>query len=186
VLPFESLSENKNDSYFADGVQDEILANVARVSQLKVISRTSVMQYRADVKRDIRQIANALGVANILEGTVRRAANRVRITIELVDARTDQTLWSESYDRDLTDIFAIQSEVAQRIASRLTATLSPEEKKKSKQSPPRIWKRMTVICGPMNYSPKFVFLIVGQHPGSRCSMRLPFWSKRFNSIRSLR
>jgi TolB-like protein len=135
VLPFESLSENKNDSYFADGVQDEILANVARVSQLKVISRTSVMQYRADVKRDIRQIANALGVANILEGTVRRAANRVRITIELVDARTDQTLWSESYDRDLTDVFAIQSEVAQRIASRLTATLSPEEKKKIEAKP---------------------------------------------------
>jgi TolB-like protein/Flp pilus assembly protein TadD len=135
VLPFESLSENKSDSYFADGVQDEILANVARISQLKVISRTSVMQYRADAKRDLRQIANALGVANILEGTVRRATNRVRITIELVDARTDQTIWSESYDRDLTDIFAIQSEVAQTIASKLTATLSPEEKKRIEAKP---------------------------------------------------
>jgi TolB-like protein/Flp pilus assembly protein TadD len=135
VLPFESLSENKSDTYFADGVQDEILSNVARISQLKVISRTSVMQYRADTKRDLRQIANALGVANILEGTVRRATNRVRITIELVDARTDQTIWSESYDRDLTDIFAIQSEVAQTIASKLTATLSPEEKKRIEAKP---------------------------------------------------
>jgi serine/threonine protein kinase len=125
VLPFENISANKDDAYFADGVQDEILSNVARVSQLKVISRTSVMQYRADTKRDLRQIANALGVANILEGTVRRATNRVRITIELVDARTDQTIWSESYDRDLTDIFAIQSEVAETIARKLTATLSP-------------------------------------------------------------
>ncbi|MGA8480454.1 MAG: hypothetical protein WB696_21015, partial [Chthoniobacterales bacterium] len=135
VLPFESLSENKSDSYFADGVQDEILANVARISQLKVISRTSVMQYRADAKRDLRQIANALGVANILEGTVRRATNRVRITIELVDARTDQTIWSESYDRDLTDIFAIQSEVAETIARKLTATLSSDEKRSIEVKP---------------------------------------------------
>ena len=129
VLPFESLSENKGDSYFADGVQDEILANVARISQLKVISRTSVMQYRTDTKRDLRQIANALGVVNILEGTVRRAANHVRITTELIDAINDRTIWSEIYDRDLSDIFAIQSEVAQTIAHKLAATLSPEEKK---------------------------------------------------------
>jgi len=129
ILPFENIGANKDDAYFADGVQDEILSNVARISQLKVISRTSVMQYRAEAKRDLRQIANALGVANILEGAVRRAANRVRITIELVDARTDQTIWSESYDRDLTDIFAIQSEVAETIAHKLAATLSPEEKK---------------------------------------------------------
>jgi TolB-like protein len=129
VLPFESLSDNKNDSYFADGVQDEILANVARISQLKVISRTSVMQYRTDTKRDLRQIANALGVVNVLEGTVRRAANHVRITTELIDAINDRTTWSEIYDRDLSDIFAIQSEVAQTVADKLAATLSPEEKK---------------------------------------------------------
>jgi serine/threonine protein kinase len=135
VLPFESLSENKSDSYFADGVQDEILANVARVSELKVISRTSVMQYRPEAKRDLRQISNALGVANVLEGTVRRAGNRVRITIELVDTRTDHTVWSEIYDRDLTDIFAIQSEVAETIAHKLTATLSPEEKKRIEAKP---------------------------------------------------
>src|ERR1700730_11746107 len=135
VLPFENISANKDDAYFADGVQDEILANVARISELKVISRTSVMQYRPDAKRDLRQIANALGVANILEGTVRRAGNRVRITIELVDTGTDHTIWSETYDRDLIDIFAIQSEVAETVARKLTASLSPDEKKRIEAKP---------------------------------------------------
>jgi TolB-like protein/Tfp pilus assembly protein PilF len=135
VLPFESLSENKSDTYFADGVQDEILNNLAKIAQLKVISRTSVMQYRADNKRDLRQIANALGVANVLEGAVRRDGNHVRVSTELVDARNDNTIWADSYDRDLTDIFAIQSEVAQVIANKLTATLSPEEKKSIEQKP---------------------------------------------------
>ena len=135
VLPFESLSENKSDSYFADGVQDEILNNLAKIAQLKVISRTSVMQYRADTKRDLRQIANTLGVANVLEGTVRRDGNHVRVSTELIDARNDNTMWADSYDRDLTDIFAIQSEVAQTIASKLTATLSPEEKKSIEAKP---------------------------------------------------
>jgi len=129
VLPFESLSDNKSDSYFADGVQDEILNNLAKIAQLKVISRTSVMQYRADSKRDLRQIAIALGVANVLKGTVRRDGNHVRVSTELVDAQNDNTIWADSYDRDLTDIFAIQTEVAQTIASKLAATLSPEEKK---------------------------------------------------------
>ena len=135
VLPFESLSESKSDSYFADGVQDEILNNLAKIAQLKVISRTSVMQYRADTKRDLRQIANALGVANVLEGTVRRDGNHVRVSTELVDASNDHTIWADSYDRDLTDIFAIQSEVAQTIANKLTATLSPEEKKNIEAKP---------------------------------------------------
>jgi len=128
VLPFESLSENKSDTYFADGVQDEILSDLAKVSQLKVISRTSVMTYRFTNNRDLRSIASALGVANVVEGTVRRDGNRVRITTELVDARTDQTLWSDSYDRELADIFAIQSEIAQTVASKLSAQLSPEER----------------------------------------------------------
>ena len=130
VLPFESLSDNKSDAYFADGVHDEILNNLAKIAQLKVISRTSVMHYRADTNRDLRQIANTLGVANILEGTVRRSGNHVRISTELVNARNDSTVWADSYDRDLTDIFAIQSEIAQTIASKLTAALSPEEKKR--------------------------------------------------------
>jgi len=135
VLPFESLSENKSDSYFADGVQDEILNNLAKIAQLKVISRTSVMTYRAGGKPDLRSIATALGVANVVEGTVRREGNRVRVTTELIDARTDQTLWSDSYDRDLTDIFAIQSDIAQAVASKLSARLSPRKSKTLKESP---------------------------------------------------
>jgi TolB-like protein/Flp pilus assembly protein TadD len=135
VLPFESLSENKSDTYFADGVQDEILSDLAKVSQLKVISRTSVMTYRPGSNRDLRSIAEALSVANVVEGTVRRNNNRVRITTELIDARTDETLWSESYDRDLTDIFAIQSEIAQTVASKLSAQLSPKERKDIEERP---------------------------------------------------
>jgi TolB-like protein/Tfp pilus assembly protein PilF len=135
VLPFENISANKDDAYFADGVQDEILNNLAKIAQLKVISRTSVMQYRTDTKRDLRQIASALGVANVLEGTVRRDGNHVRVSTELIDARNDNTVWADSYDRNLTDIFAIQSEVAQTIAGKLTATLSPEEKKRIEAKP---------------------------------------------------
>ena len=129
VLPFENISANKDDAYFADGVQDEILNNLAKIAQLKVISRTSVMQYRTDTKRDLRQIASALGVGSVLEGTVRRDGNQVRISTELIDASNDKTIWADSYDRNLTDIFAIQSEIAQTIAGKLTATLSPDEKK---------------------------------------------------------
>ena len=130
VLPFENISANKDDAYFADGVQDEILNNLAKIAQLKVISRTSVMQYRGDNKRDLRQIAAALGVANVLEGAVRRDGNQVRVSTELVDARNDNTIWADSYDRDLTDIFAIQSEVSQTIAKKLTATLSAKKRKR--------------------------------------------------------
>ena len=101
VLPFESLSENKSDTYFADGVQDEIISNLAKVAQLKVISRTSVMTYRSGRNRDLRSIAAALGVANVLEGTVRRDGDRVRVSTELIDAGNDNTVWSDSYDRDL-------------------------------------------------------------------------------------
>jgi serine/threonine protein kinase/Flp pilus assembly protein TadD len=135
VLPFESISANKDDAYFADGMQDEILNHLAKIAQLKVISRTSVMQYRASEKRDLRQIANALGVATVLEGVVRRDANRVRISTELVDARNDNTIWADSYDRDLTDIFAIQSEIAEAIARRLTATLTPVEQQMIERKP---------------------------------------------------
>lgn len=135
VLPFESLSGNKGDTYFADGVQDEILSKLAKLSQLKVISRTSVMAYRPPSNRDVHSIGTALGVAHLVEGTVRRDGDRVRITTELIDARTDETLWSESYQRDLTDIFAIQNEIAETVASKLSAQLSPEEQKKIGQWP---------------------------------------------------
>ena len=135
VLPFENIGANKDDAYFADGVQDEILNDLAQVAQMKVISRTSVMQYRADTKRDLRQIANALGVANVLEGTVRRDGKHVRVSAELIDARNDNMVWADSFDRDLTDIFTIQGEVAQTIARKLAATLSPEEKKNIEAKP---------------------------------------------------
>jgi TolB-like protein/Flp pilus assembly protein TadD len=135
VLPFESLSENKSDGYFAAGVQEEILSKLACLSQLKVISRTSVMVYQPQSNRDVRSIGAALGVAHLVEGTVRRDANRVRITTELIDARTDQTLWSESYQRDLTDIFAIQNEIAEAVASKLNARLLPEEQNTIEQRP---------------------------------------------------
>ncbi|MFZ0502274.1 MAG: protein kinase, partial [Chthoniobacterales bacterium] len=135
VLPFENISPNKDDAYFADGVQDEILNNLAKIAELKVISRTSVMQYRGDNRRDLRQIASALGVAHVLEGTVRRDGNHVRVSTELVDARYDTTIWADSFDGDLTDIFAIQSEVAQTIANKLSARLSPTERKTIEAKP---------------------------------------------------
>jgi TolB-like protein len=135
VLPFSSLSDDKGDTYFADGVQDEILSNLAKVSQLKVISRTSVMTFRPGDNRNLRSIAESLGVANVVEGTVRRDGKRVRLTIRLVDARKDKALWADSYERDLTDIFAIQSEIAQQVASRLRAQLSPEERKDIEEKP---------------------------------------------------
>jgi serine/threonine protein kinase/TolB-like protein/Tfp pilus assembly protein PilF len=129
VLPFANISANKEEAYFADGIHDEVLNNLARISQLKVISRTSVMRYGADAKRNLREIANTLGAAAIVEGTVLREANRVRINVELIDARTDQTIWAESFDRDLGNIFAIQSEIAQAVAAKLAATLLPVEQR---------------------------------------------------------
>jgi TolB-like protein/Flp pilus assembly protein TadD len=135
VLPFESLSDNKNDSYFADGIHDEILSNLAKVSQLKVISRTSVMTYRPGGNRDLRSIASALGVAHVVEGTVQRDGGRVRLKSKLIDARTDEIVWCDSYDRDLTDIFAIQSEIAQTIVTKLSARLSPKERRDIESQP---------------------------------------------------
>jgi serine/threonine protein kinase/Flp pilus assembly protein TadD len=135
VLPFDDISPNKDDAYFADGVQDEILNNLAKIAQLKVISRTSVMKYRAGTERDLRQIASALGVANVLEGTVRRDGNHVRVSTELIDARKDNTIWADSYDRDLSDIFAIQSEISHTIADKLTAALSVEERRRIDNRP---------------------------------------------------
>ena len=128
VLPFENLSEEKANAYFADGVQDEILTNLAKIADLKVISRVSVMHYKTGVPRNLRQIAHELGVANILEGSVQRAGNRVRVSAQLLDARKDVHLWAEHYDRPLDDVFAIQSEIAKAIADQLRAKLSPIEK----------------------------------------------------------
>jgi TolB-like protein/Tfp pilus assembly protein PilF len=128
VLPFENLSDDKQNSFFADGVQDEILTNLARVADLKVISRTSVMQYKTSAPRNLREIAQLLGVAHVLEGSVQKISNHVRVNAQLIDARNDAHLWAQTYDRDLADVFGIQSEIAEAIAGQLQARLSPTEK----------------------------------------------------------
>jgi TolB-like protein/cytochrome c-type biogenesis protein CcmH/NrfG len=128
VLPFENISEDKAFAFFADGVQDEILTDLAKIADLKVISRTSMMQYKNVSTRNLPEIAQALKVAHVLEGSVQRSANRVRVSAQLIDARNDTHIWAEKYDRDLADVFAIQSEIAEKIADQLQAKLSPKEK----------------------------------------------------------
>jgi TolB-like protein/Tfp pilus assembly protein PilF len=135
VLPFENLSAEKQNEYFADGVQDQILTDLAQIADLKVISRTSVMQYKSEVARNLREIGQQLGVAHVVEGSVQRAANKVRVIAQLIDARNDAHLWAQTYDRDLADVFAIQSEIAKAIADQLQAKLSPNEKKAIEQPP---------------------------------------------------
>ena len=135
VLPFENLSSDKQNAFFADGVQDEILTHLARIADLKVISRTSVLQYKSGAPRNLREIGQQLGVAYVVEGSVQRAANKVRVNAQLLDARTDAHLWAQTYDRDLADVFAIQSEIAKAIADQLQAKLSPNEKKAIEQPP---------------------------------------------------
>src|SRR5205809_3291427 len=135
VLPFENLSSDKENAFFTEGVQDEILTHLARIADLKVISRTSVMQYKSGAPRNLREIGQQLGVAHVVEGSVQRAANKVRVNAQLLDARTDAHLWAQTYDRDLADVFAIQSEIAKAIADQLQAKLSPNEKKAIEQPP---------------------------------------------------
>ena len=135
VLPFENFSADKENAFFADGVQDDILTALAKVADLKVISRTSVMSYAAGAKRNLREIGQALGVAHVLEGSVRRAGDKVRVTAQLVDTRTDSHLWADTYDRNLADVFAIQSDIAQQIANQLQAKLSPNEKSSIEERP---------------------------------------------------
>jgi TolB-like protein/Flp pilus assembly protein TadD len=128
VLPFQNLSDEKENAYFADGIQDDILTNLSKIGDLKVISRMSVMSYRGEGTRNAREIGKTLGVATLLEGSVRRVGNRVRVNVQLIDASNDEHIWAEDYDRDLTDVFAIQTDLAQKIASALQAKLSPNEK----------------------------------------------------------
>ena len=128
VLPFENLSDDKQNTYFADGVQDQILTNLARVSDLRVISHTTVRQYKSGEPRNLREIGKQLGVTHILEGSVQRAGDRLRIAAQLIDARTDSQIWAETYDRTAADLFAIQSELAESIVAQLQAKLSPEQK----------------------------------------------------------
>src|SRR6266699_4392373 len=134
VLPFENLSNEKQNAYFADGIQDDVLTNLSKVGDLKVISRTSVMPYRGKTS-NVREIGKALGVGTILEGSVRRVGNRVRVNVQLINADTDEHLWAEDYDRDLTDVFAIQTDLAQQIVRELQAKLSPMEKAQIERRP---------------------------------------------------
>jgi serine/threonine protein kinase/tetratricopeptide (TPR) repeat protein len=135
VLPFENLDHNPENAFFADGMQEDILADLSKVADLKVISRSSVRDYRPEKPRDLRAIASELGVRHLLEGSVRRSDGRVRISAHLTDTTTGAQLWAEQYDRDLPDVFAIQSEIAQRIASQLQARLSPKEAATIKAKP---------------------------------------------------
>ena len=134
VLPFESLSDDKENVYFADGIQDDVLTNLSKIGDLKVISRTSVMPYRGKAS-NVREIGKALGVATILEGSVRRIGNRVRVNVQLINTENDEHLWAEDYDRDLTDVFAIQTDLAKKIAGELQAKLSPAEKAQMERKP---------------------------------------------------
>jgi TolB-like protein/Flp pilus assembly protein TadD len=134
VLPFENLSDEKENAYFADGIQDDVLTNLSKVGDLKVISRTSVMPYRGK-RSNLREIGKALGVGAILEGSVRRIGNRVRVNVQLINADTDEHMWAEDYDRDLTDVFAIQTDLAQQIVRELQAKLSPMEKAQIERRP---------------------------------------------------
>jgi serine/threonine-protein kinase len=135
VLPFSNLSKEEDNAFFTDGVQDEILTDLARVADLKVISRGSTMPYKSGVARNLRKIGHELGVAHLLEGSVQRAGNRLRVNAQLVDARTERHLWAQTYDRDLTDAFDIQSDLAREIAKVLQAKLSPSEKSRMTRRP---------------------------------------------------
>src|SRR5436189_885282 len=134
VLPFEDLSDDKENAYFADGIQDDVLTNLSKIGDLKVISRTSVMPYRGKAS-NVREIGKALGVATILEGSVRRIGNRVRVNVQLINAENDQHIWAEDYDRDLTDVFAIQTDLAKKIVGELQAKLSPAEQAQMERKP---------------------------------------------------
>jgi serine/threonine-protein kinase len=159
VLPFQNLSKNEENAYFADGVQDEILSDLAKVADLKVISRTSVMLYKAGNARSLREIGQQLGVAHVLEGNVQRAGGKVRVNAQLVDTRTDKHLWGQTYDRDLADVFAIQSEIAQKIADQLEAKISPRERAAIEEQPTKdlaaydLYVRATLLIDKAAYEP---------------------------------
>src|SRR5467141_4620667 len=134
VLPFENLSDDKENAFFADGIQDDILTNLSKIGELKVISRTSVMPYRGKAT-NVRDIGKQLGVSNILEGSVRRSGSKVRVNVQLIDANSDEHIWASDYDRDVTDVFAIQTDLAQKITDALQAKLSPAEKSRMERKP---------------------------------------------------
>jgi TolB-like protein len=156
VLPFENRSEEKQNEYFTDGVQDEILTHLAKVADLKVISRMSVMQYKSGLARNLRKIGQELGVAHVVEGSVQRAGNKVRVNAQLIDARNDSHEWAENYDRPIDDVFAIQSEIAKAIADQLQAKLSPNEKKAIEQPPTTDLAAFDLYSRPSHFSSRQV------------------------------
>jgi TolB-like protein len=135
VLPLENLNEEKENAYFADGIQDELLSNLAKIKDLKVISRTSVMQYKSGITHNLKEIAEQLGVSKVVEGSVRRSGQRVRVSVQLIDALTDRHIWSENYDRTLADSLTLQGDLATEIAAAVGATLSPQEKTRVEAKP---------------------------------------------------
>jgi TolB-like protein/class 3 adenylate cyclase len=135
VLPLENLSEEKENAFFADGIQDELLSNLSKIKDLKVISRTSVMQYKSGITRNLKEIAQQLGVSSVVEGSVRRSGNHVRVSVQLIDALTDRHIWAQNYDRTLADSLAMQGELATEIAAGVGATLSPQEKARVEAKP---------------------------------------------------
>src|SRR5438874_1534305 len=135
VLTLGNLSEEKENAYFADGIQDELLSNLSKIKDLKVISRTSVTQYKSGMTRNLKEIAQQLGVRNVVEGSVRRSGIHVRVSVQLIDALTDRHIWAENYDRTLADSLAMQGELATEIAASVGATLSPQEKARVQAQP---------------------------------------------------
>src|SRR5438874_12348180 len=135
VLTLGNLSEEKENAFFADGIQDELLSNLAKIKDLKVISRTSVMQYKSGITRNLKEIARQLGVSNVVEGSVRRSGNHVRVSVQLIDALTDRHIWVQNYDRTVADSITLQDELATEIAAALGATLSPQEKARVEVKP---------------------------------------------------
>jgi TolB-like protein/Flp pilus assembly protein TadD len=135
VLPLENLSDEKENAFFADGIQDELLSNIAKIMDLKVISRTSVLQYKSGIMRNLKEIAQQLGVGNVVEGSVRRSGNHIRVSVQLIDALTDRHIWVHNYDRTLADSLALQGELATEIAAGVGATLSPQEKARVEAKP---------------------------------------------------
>src|SRR5438876_5982615 len=135
VLPLDNLSEEKENTYFADGIQEELLSNLAKIKDLKVISRTSVMQYKSGITRHLKEIAQQLKVSNVVEGRVRRAGNDIRVSVQSIDALTDRHIWAQNYDRMLADSLALQGELATEIAAGVGATLSPQEKARVEATP---------------------------------------------------
>src|SRR5438874_779073 len=135
VLPLDNLSEEKENAFFADGIQEELLSSLAKIKDLKVISRTSVMQYKTGITRNLKEIAQQLGVSNVIEGSVRRSGNHIRVSVQLIDALTDRHIWVQNYDRTLADSLALEGELATEIAAGVGATLSPQERARLEAMP---------------------------------------------------